>query len=111
MVLLLLGVLGLAQTLDGVGPPKPPCYAFNAVSLEETDLSLLTKVIWMNSLPRDRSFVIRPTGYYIYCGYAPKVFVHGVRASNGVWLHHIDHGRVGWVPASKDVLKEKTRDP
>ncbi len=106
-VLLLLGSLGLAQTLDGVGPPSPPCYAWNAVSLEETDPEELARVIWFDELPRDRSFVIRPTGYYIYCGYHVKLFIRDVRACQGVWLHHFDHGRIGWVPASKDVFKEK----
>ena len=111
-VLLLLGMsMSWAQTLDGVGPPSPPCHAFNTVSLEETDLSQLADVLWTSCLPKDRPFVIRPTGYYVYCGYHSKLFIDDVRASKGLWPHHIDYGRVGWIPASKDVLKEKDRDP
>ena len=104
---------GVLLVMLSVYVSTPPCYAWNAVSLEETDSEELASVIWFDrdALPKDRSFVIRPTGYYIYCGYWSDEFIQDVRQMKGVWLHHFDHGRIGWVPASADVFKEKLRDP
>lgn len=110
MRLLPFGVLLVMVASGGAGPLPPNCYAYSAASLVETDPDALAAPHWFVGLPKDRPFVVRPVGYYIYCGEHPKLFIDDVRASRGLWLHHFEHDRIGWVPASKAVFKENPRD-